>query len=88
MLLQDTDDFKQLTAEVLIHMKYDNISFTAQNDKLICAFGARLLKNHREQHIKTYISQRMRQISLLFIDIKNISSRTKKLRRFFSAPIC
>jgi len=67
MLLQDTDDFKQLTDEVFIHMKYDDISFTAQNDKLICAFGARLLKNHREQHLKTYISQSMRQISKLLL---------------------
>ncbi|XP_060875396.1 uncharacterized protein LOC132952418 [Metopolophium dirhodum] len=82
MLLQDTDDFKQLTAEVFIHMKYDNISFTAQNDKLICAFGARLLKNHREQHLKTYISQRMRQISKLLLILRTLVPELKNLEDF------
>lgn len=82
MLLQDTDDFKQLTAEDFIHMKYDNISFTAQNDKLICAFRARLLKNHRKQHLKTYISQRMRQISKLLLILKTLVPELNNLEDF------
>jgi len=47
MLLQTTNDFKQLHEEVFSSMKSDEVSFVAQNDNLICSFGARLLKNHR-----------------------------------------
>lgn len=68
MLLQKTDDFKQLGTVVFSNMIMDDRSFTAQNDKLICNFGARLLQNHCEAHLKNYLSQRMRQLGkFLFI---------------------
>jgi len=82
LLLQTTDDFKQLTDEVFTNMKYDDISFTDQNDKLICAFGARLLKNHRERHLKTYVSQRMRQISKLLLILRTLVPPLKNLENF------
>lgn len=63
MLLQNTSDLENLIKEVICNMKMDSKSLTAQQDKLICSFGARLLKNHREAHLKTYVSQRMRQLS-------------------------
>lgn len=82
LLLQNEDDFKQLTTEVFTNMKFDDISFTAQNDKLICAFGARLLKNHRETHLKTYVSQRMTQISKLLLILRTLVPELKNLEDF------
>lgn len=55
MLLQTTNDFKQLHNEVFSSMKPDKVSFVAQNDNLICSFGARLLQNHRQHHLIGYI---------------------------------
>jgi len=60
ILLQTKNDFQNLQTEVFSTTKYDDICMTTKNDHLICSFGARLLQNHKEKHLSSYISQRMR----------------------------
>ncbi|XP_008188106.1 uncharacterized protein LOC103310706 [Acyrthosiphon pisum] len=62
-LLHVAKDHTQLQNEVFVSMKCDDITFVAQSDDLICLFGSRLLKNHRERHLKNYISQRLGQLA-------------------------
>lgn len=81
MLLNNTGDFKQLNNEVFNNMKADDESFTAQQDKLICSFGARLLKNHREVHLKTYVSQRMRQLGKLLLILRSLKPELQHLQK-------
>lgn len=82
MLLQNTSDLDNLSTEVFCNMKMDNVSLTAQQDKLICSFGARLLQNHREAHLKTYVSQRMRQLSKLLLILRKLNSELQNLQDF------
>lgn len=50
-------------------MRADNISLVAKKDILICAFGARYLKIHREKHFATVTSRKMRELSRLVIEV-------------------
>lgn len=83
MLLQTTNDFKQLHNEVFSSMKHDEVSFVAQNDNLICSFGARLLQNHRQHHLVGYISQRMRQLSKFLLILRSMVPDLTNFKDFF-----
>lgn len=82
LLLQNTNDFKQLTKEVFSSMRCDDITLTAKNDETICAFGTRLLLNHRDLHLKSYISQRMRQLSKLLLHLRKLVPELSNLKDF------
>jgi len=78
--LLDTESYyKQLHSDIFSRMKCDDITFIAQNDNLICSFGTRLLQNHRERHLKNYISQRMRQLSNFLKIIRSLEPNIKQL---------
>lgn len=82
MLQQKTEDFDKLYKEIICNMKMDTVSFIAQEDKLICRFGARLLQNHREVHLKTYVSQRMRQLGKLLLILRSLNPELQHLQEF------
>lgn len=82
MLLNTSLDFKQLNG-IFSSMKCDDISFIAQSDNLICSFGARLIQNHRENHLLGYISQRMRQLSRFLIILRSLLPELTNLKDFF-----
>lgn len=60
-------------------MRADNISLTAKKDPLICAFGARYIKIHREKHFINVASRKMRDLVKLLIELKKIESSIKNL---------
>lgn len=51
-------------------MRADIISLEAKKDSLICAFGARCLKTHREKHFIWVTSKKMRELFRLLLLIK------------------
>lgn len=84
ILLETDDDNKQLKVDVFTNMKCDDITSISQRDDLICSLGTRLLKNHREKHLKTYISQRLRQLAKLLKILQSLEPNIKNLRLFSS----
>ncbi|XP_022179916.1 uncharacterized protein LOC111040345 [Myzus persicae] len=81
-LLHVAKDHTQLQNEVFVSMKCDDITFVAQSDDLICLFGSRLLKNHRERHLKNYISQRLRQLAKFLQILRGLEPDVKNLKDF------
>lgn len=54
----------------------------AQGDSLIRLFGCRLYQNHRDHHLKRFISQRIRQISKFLIILRSLVPNLKDLKDF------
>lgn len=82
-LLHVNDDHKKLQTEVFNSMKCDEVTLVAQKDNLICLFGSRLLKNHRERHLKNYISQRLRQLAKFLLILRSLEPDVQDLQDFF-----
>lgn len=82
MLIQTKNDQKQFETDVLSTMRCDNITSVAQGDSLIRLFGTRLLQNHRDHHLKRYISQRIRQLSKFLIILRTLVPELKNLEEF------
>lgn len=82
-LLHVDDDHKKLQMEVFTNMKCDEVTLVAQKDELICLFGSRLLKNHRDRHLKSYISQRLRQLSKFLQLLRILEPDLKDLKDFY-----
>lgn len=82
ILLQTKNDFQNLQTEVFSTMKYDDVCMTAKNDNLICSFGARLLQNHKEKHLRSYISQRMRQLAKMLLILQLLVPDVYQLNEF------
>lgn len=61
---------KELKNVVFPHMRPDKISLEAKSDKLICAFGTRYLKTHRESHLVHVASRKMRELARILIEVK------------------
>nr|CAI5848195.1 unnamed protein product [Callosobruchus analis] len=53
-------------------MRADRISFEAKKDNLICEFGARYMKTHREKHFIHVTSRKMRELSKILLEIRKI----------------
>lgn len=70
---------EKLRDTVFPHMRADNISLVAKKDSLICAFGARYLKTHRDKHFINVISRKMRELSKILITVKVLDPSTKNL---------
>ncbi|CAG9827845.1 unnamed protein product [Diabrotica balteata] len=70
---------QRLKDEVFPRMRPDKISLEAKNDFLICAFGARYLKIHREKHHINVTSRKMRELSRILIEFKKIKACTSNL---------
>lgn len=60
----------RLKNEVFPRMRADKISLEAKNDFLICAFGSRYLKIHREKHFINVTSRKMRELSRILLEFK------------------
>ena len=69
----------QLKEKVFPRMRADQISFVAKKDFLICGFGARYLKIHRENHFINVVSRKMRELAKLLIAIRKINPNIKNL---------
>lgn len=52
-------------------MADDNICFVSKSNKLIAAFGLRYLKWHKEKHLITVVSQKMRSLSRFLTGMKS-----------------
>ncbi|KAI4455449.1 hypothetical protein MML48_9g00016401 [Holotrichia oblita] len=63
-------DSLRLKKEVLSIMRPDIISKTAANDVLICSYGENLLQKHKRPQIKTVVSNKMRELARLLINLK------------------
>lgn len=80
-LLQTDNDHNQLRRDIFSGIKCDDITLIAQTDDLIlCSFGTRLLKNHRDKHLKNYISQRLRQLSNFLKIVLGLQPDIKQLQ--------
>lgn len=60
LLFSFSDTDEQLVKNVFPRMAADKISFVAKSDKFLKAFGSRYLKSHKEKHLVTVVSQKMR----------------------------
>lgn len=63
---------EQRLKEVFPHVRANKISLEAQNDRLICAFGARYLSTHRDMHFISVPSRKMRELSKMLIMVRKI----------------
>lgn len=70
----------QLLAEVFPRMAVDNISTVAKTDNLIKLFGLRYLKSHREKHLVNVVSQKMRTLARLVIQMQIQEPTIKSLQ--------
>lgn len=70
---------KGLKNEVFPHMRPDKISLEAKSDNLICAFGTRYLKTHREKHLIPVASRKMRELARILIEVKKLEPSIKDL---------
>lgn len=73
---------KQLKESVFPRMRADKISLVAKKDVLICAFGAKYLKIHREKHFINVTSRKMRELAKLLIEIQK---KTPAIQDLFNA---
>lgn len=62
LLLAFTDDDTKLVDDVFPRMAPDEISMVVKADPLIRAFGSRYLKCHKEKHLITVVSNKMREL--------------------------
>lgn len=69
-LLNNIQVDKKLKETVFPRMRADKISLAAKRDSLICAFGARYLKIHREKHFVNVTSRKMRDLARILLEIK------------------
>lgn len=70
---------KNLRENVFPRMRADDLSLVAKKDSLICEFGARYIKIHREQHFVNVASRKMRELSRLLIKMRNLNPAIKTL---------
>lgn len=79
MFLKNLQVDKLLQTEVFPRMRADHVSLIAKKDILICAFGARYLKTHREKHFIHVTSRKMRELSKLLIEVRKLTSDVSNL---------
>lgn len=82
LLLKNMRTDKYLRENVFPKMRPDNISLIAKTDDLICAFGARYIKTHREKHFIPVTSRKMRELARLLIELKQLKP---SIKNFFEA---
>lgn len=78
------DNDAQLLAEVFPRMAADEISTILISDPLIKSFGARYSKFHREKHLVSVTSQKIRTLARLIIQIKKEEPNINNLQDFLS----
>ncbi|XP_072383078.1 uncharacterized protein [Diabrotica undecimpunctata] len=68
-----------LQEKVFPTMRIDEVSMVAKTDSLICAFGARYFKSHREKHCINVTSRKMRELAKILIEVKKIEPTVQTL---------
>lgn len=79
MLLSGLDVDPQLRHNVFPRMRADDISIVAKKDVLICAYGARYIKIHREHHHVNVASRKMRELAKLLMELRKFEPSIKTL---------
>jgi len=80
LLLAFSNTDKELVEQVFPRMLLDTISFTAKSDELIKAIGSRYLKSHKEKHLVHVVTQKMRTLARLLIQMKLENPSIKTLQ--------
>ncbi|KAJ8958232.1 hypothetical protein NQ318_017375 [Aromia moschata] len=70
---------RELIERVFPRMRADKISLTAKKDALICAFGSRFLKIHRDKHQVLVTSRKMRELAKVLIEMKKLNPQVNSL---------
>ncbi|KAJ8306755.1 hypothetical protein KUTeg_015692, partial [Tegillarca granosa] len=70
LLLPMMAECSQELKSVLANMNDDNVTETVRKDTLILKYGEKIMKVGNEQHNKHFISQKMRELGRLLIEIK------------------
>jgi hypothetical protein len=79
IMLKNIKVDKEIAEKVFPKMLADKISLEAKTDKLICMFGARYIKCHRERHFINVCSRKMRELAKLLLEIKKHKPAIKSL---------
>lgn len=79
ILLRRRKIHESLINTVFLRMRADSISFVAKQDELICAYGARYLRMHCTKHMINSVSNRMRNLAKLLIEISKINPKIQNL---------
>ncbi|CAH0560491.1 unnamed protein product [Brassicogethes aeneus] len=69
----------QLRNTVFPRMQPDEISLVAKKDPLICAYGARYIKTHRQKHDINVASRKMRELARVLIQLRKRNQNIKSL---------
>lgn len=64
---------EQLKTNVFPRMRADKVSLVAKKDMLICAFGSRYMKLHRENHFINVTSRKMRELAKILMEVKKLN---------------
>uniref|UniRef100_A0A6P7GWY7 Uncharacterized protein LOC114347491 n=1 Tax=Diabrotica virgifera virgifera TaxID=50390 RepID=A0A6P7GWY7_DIAVI len=67
----------RIKKEVFHIMRADSISETAKNDPLLCLYGESLLAKHKRQQIANVVSNKMREMGRILIELKKMFSNLK-----------
>lgn len=61
--------------EVFAKMRSDNISLVAKSDYLITSFGENYLKKHKREQLNVVCSNKMRELSRLLIQMRDLTQK-------------
>lgn len=81
-LLKSMNVDKKLRDTVFPRMLADHVSLVAKSDLIICAYGARYLKTHRDKHFINVTSRNMRELAKILIAVKK---NDPAIKNFFHA---
>ncbi|KAF0726508.1 Uncharacterized protein FWK35_00030336 [Aphis craccivora] len=70
LLMAFTSEDTQLVEKVFPRMSPDEVSLVVKGDILIRAFGSRYLKCHKEKHLITVVSNKMRELGRFLIEMR------------------
>ncbi|CAH1159979.1 unnamed protein product [Phaedon cochleariae] len=82
ILLRNLKTDTKLKETVFPRMMLDGVSRVAKEDVLICAFGSKYLKTHRDKHCVNIVSRKMRELAKLLIEMKK---HNPAIQNFFEA---
>lgn len=79
LLTKDKRAHLELVSKVFPRMHANFANMTAKTDPLICAYGSKYLKTHRQMHQVPACSRKMRELAMVLIEIKKIDNSIKSL---------
>lgn len=79
LLLRHLKVDSELREKVFPRMRADHVSLVAKKDPLICEFGSRYIKIHREAHFINVASRKMRELARFLIEMRKLDSSITSL---------